>query len=144
MIVPNDICTGLCESLTCVEHAACPDIDSFETYMRLFYQTDQHWNHVSAQQGYEDMVRLLLDEEEAPYQPVEEVVSDVLYNGSYSLRTGIHDATQYFSVYRYELPEITLKVNGKKKTVDRQKQYFSGEYAKGEIATHFAAFYGGN
>ncbi len=141
---PNDIYTSLCESLTCVDHAACLNIDSFETYMRLFYQTDHHWNHVGAQQGYEDMVRLLLGDEETPYQPVEEVVFDILYNGSYSLRTGIHNATQKFAVYRYELPEITLTVNGKKKTVGRQKQYFAGKYSKDEIAAHFDIFYGGD
>lgn len=141
---PNDIYTGLCESLACVDHAACLNIDSFDTYMRFFYQTDHHWNHVGAQQGYEDMVHLLLGEDETPYQPVEEVVFDALYNGSYVMRTGVRNTTEHFAAYRYDLPEITLTVNGKKKTVGRQAQYFAGKYSKDELASHFAAFYGGD
>ena len=142
--VPNDIYTMLCRRLTCVDHSACLNIDSFDTYKRLFYQTDHHWNHIGAQQGYEDIVRLLLGEEETPYQPAEEVVFDALYNGSYVQRTGVRNASEHFAAYRYHLPEIKLTVNGKRKTVGRQEQYFNGKYAKDELASHFATFYGGD
>ncbi|MBR0227156.1 MAG: hypothetical protein IJQ62_02280 [Clostridia bacterium] len=141
---PNDVYTGLCESLTCVDHAACLNIDSFETYMRLFFQTDHHWNHIGTQQGYEEILRLLLGDEETPYQPAEEVVFDVLFNGSYALWTKTRDATQKFAVYRYELPEITVTANGRKKTIGRQKEYFEGKYPTGKIAAHYATYYGGD
>lgn len=141
---PNRTFAFLCDSLTCVDHAACLEIDSFDTYMKYFYQTDHHWNHVGAQKGYEDIVRLLLGEKETPYQPVEEVVFDAVYNGSYVQRTGVRNASEHFAAYRYRLPEIKLTVNGKKKTVGRQAQYFTGKYSKNELASHFATFYGGD
>lgn len=134
----------LCGRLTCVDHAACLKIDSFETYKRLFYQTDHHWNHVGAQQGYEDMVRLLLGDGETPNEPVEEVAFDAVFNGSYSLRTGIHNAQEPFAVYRYDFPQVTPTVEGKKKAVGRQAQYFAGKYSRDPLAPHFATYFGGD
>ena len=141
---PNDIYTDMCRRLTCVDHAACLEIDSFDTYRRYFYQTDHHWNHVGAQRGYEDIVKLLLGEDEAPYQPVEEVVFDAVYNGSYTQRTGIRNGTERFAAYRYDLPPATVTMNGKKKTIGRQAQYLSGKYSRNELASHFATYYGGD
>ena len=141
---PNDVYTGLCKSLTCVDHADCLSIDSFETYMRFFYQTDHHWNHIGTQQGYEDMVRLLLGDTETPYQPVEEVVFDFPFNGSYALWTKTRNATQKFAVYRYDLPEITVTANGRKKSIGRQREYFDGKYSTSKIAPHYVSFYGGD
>lgn len=140
----NDVYAELCRCLTCVDHSACLSIDSFDTYMRLFYQTDHHWNHVGSQQGYEDIVKLLLGDEEAPYQPIEEVVFNAVYNGSYVQRSGLRNSTENFAAYRYELPPVKVTVDGKKKTIGRQAQYFDGKYSKNELAPHFATFYGGD
>ena len=141
--LPNPVYTRLCEMLTCADHTACLEIDSFETYMSYFYQTDHHWNHRGSQKGYEDVIRWMLEGEE-PYQPVEEVAFDVKYNGSYSQRTGINNATEPFTVYRYDLPEKASYVMGKKKTVGRQELYFAGKYKKDDKAPHWANFYGGD
>ena len=142
--LPNPIYLRLQEMLTCVDHFACLEISSFEQYEEWFYQTDHHWNHRGSQKGYEDIVRFLLGEEEKPYQPAEEVEFDVVYNGSYSLRTGVMNSTDKFTVYRYELPEKTSSIQGKKKTVGRAAQYFAGKYKKDVTAPHWANFYGGD
>ena len=140
--VPNDIYTDLCRRLTCVDHAACLEIDSFETYTEYFYQTDHHWNYKGAQKGYEDVIRLMLGENEVPFQPVEEVAFNTVYNGSYTKRSGIANSTEKFTVYRYDLPEKKLTVNGKKKQVGRQEQYFAGKYSKDKLANHYSTYYG--
>lgn len=138
----NDIYLDLMSRLTCVDHCAALEIHSMADYEKYFYQTDHHWNHVGAHQGYEDMLRLLQVEDE-PYQPVEEVVFDVVYNGSYVQRTGIKNATQKFAVYRYELPEIKVTVEGRLRKIGRADAYFAGKYSRDLLASHFATFYGG-
>ena len=141
--LPNPVYTRLCEMLTCADHTACLEIDSFDTYMNWFYRSDHHWNHRGSQQGYEDVLRFLGCSDE-PYLPVEEVVFDVPYNGSYSQRTGIADDQELFTVYRYNLPEKTSFVSGKKKAIGRSEQYFAGKYKKDRMAPHWANFYGGD
>lgn len=141
---PNDIYLDLCRRLTCVDHADSLTVDSFDAYMRLYYQTDHHWNHIGAQQGYEDIVRLLLGDDETPYQPVDEIVFDVMFNGSYTQRSGIFSATQPFAVYLYDLPPVTSTVEGKKKVIGREKQYLDGKYARSEGTAHNVVFYGGD
>ncbi len=140
----NDVYLWLLSRLTCVDHSACLKIDSFETYKRYFYQTDHHWNHVGAQKGYEDIIHLLLGEGEPTAVPAEEVVFDVVYNGSYVMRTGVHSTTEHFAAYRYDLPELRPTVNGKKTPIGRQNQYFSGKYSRNELASHYTTFYGGD
>jgi len=139
----NDIYADLMSRLTCVDHHDALDIHSMAEYERLFYQTDHHWNHIGAQQGYEDILRLLGVEDE-PIQPVEEVVFDAVYNGSYVKRTGVKNATEHFAVYRYDLPECKVTISGRAKKIGRADAYFSGKYSKDILATHYATFYGGD
>lgn len=139
----NDIYLDLMGRLTCVDHHAALEIHSMAEYEALFYQTDHHWNHVGAQQGYEDILKLL-QVEDAPLQPVEEVVFDAVYNGSYVKRTGVKNATEHFAVYRYELPEVKVTVGGRMKKIGRSDAYFAGKYSKDILATHYATFYGGD
>lgn len=139
----NDIYLDLMSRLTCVDHHAALQVSSVEEYERLFYQTDHHWNHVGAQQGYEDILKLL-GVEDAPIQPAEEVTFDAVYNGSYAMRTGVKNATEYFKVYRYELPEVKVTLNGRIKKIGRADAYFAGKYSRDVLATHFATFYGGD
>ncbi len=139
----NDIYTDLMSRLSCVDHHAALEIHSMAEYETLFYQTDHHWNHVGAQRGYEEILKLLGVTEE-PHQPVEEVVFDVVYNGSYVKRTGVKNATEHFAVYRYDLPEVKVTVNGRLKKIGRADAYFSGKYSKDILATHYATFYGGD
>ncbi len=139
----NDIYVDLMSRLTCVDHHDALDVHSMAEYERLFYQTDHHWNHIGAQQGYEEILQLLGVEDE-PIQPVEEVVFDAVYNGSYVKRTGVKNATEHFAVYRYDLPECKVTINGRVKKIGRADAYFSGKYSKDILATHYATFYGGD
>ena len=139
----NDIYLDLMSRLSCVDQHAALQIHSMEEYERLFYQTDHHWNHVGAQQGYEDILKLLGVTDD-PIRPVEEVVFDAVYNGSYVKRTGVKNATQNFAVYRYDLPECKVTISGRVKKIGRADAYFSGKYSKDILATHYATFYGGD
>ena len=133
------------EQLPCVDHYACLTLDSPETYMRYFYQTDHHWNHIGAQKGYEDIISLLTDGTETPYQPDREVVYDVNFRGSYFRQTEDPKApAEPFRVYKYTLPETVTLVDGKKKTIGREKQYDEGTISKGKFVSHYMVYYGGD
>lgn len=140
----NDTYDTIRGMLTCADHSDCLKIDSFDTYMKYFYQTDHHWKHTGAQVGYTDILSLLFGPDEKPYEPVEEVTFDVIHNGSYYNRTRIANSTEKFSVYRYDLPELKVTVNGKKQLVDRQEYYFAGKFTKKMAAAHYDLFYGGD
>jgi len=139
----NDIYLDLMSRLTCVDQHAALQIHSMAEYEQLFYQTDHHWNHKGAQQGYEDILQLL-DVEDEPYQPAEEIIFDAVYNGSYAKRTGVKNATEHFAVYRYDLPACKITLNGRAKKIGRADAYFAGKYSKDILATHFATYYGGD
>ena len=139
----NDIYLDLMARLSCVDHHAALEIHSMADYERLFYQTDHHWNHIGAQHGYEDILRLLGVQDE-PIQPAEEVVFDAVYNGSYVKRTGVKNATEHFAAYRYELPDVKVTINGRAKKIGRADAYYAGKYSQDILATHYATFYGGD
>lgn len=139
----NDIYLDLMSRLKCLDGHGALEIHSMADYERLFYQTDHHWNHIGAQQGYEDILSLL-GVTEAPFQPAEEVVFDAVYNGSYVKRTGVKNATEPFAVYRYELPECRVTVGGRMRKIGRAEAYFAGKYARDILAAHYATFYGGD
>ena len=139
----NDIYLDLMSRLSFVDGSSALQIQSMEEYERYFYQTDHHWNHVGTHQGYEDILKLL-NVEEAPLQPVEEVVFDAVYNGSYASRTGIRNATQNFAVYRYDMPEKAVTVKGRPKKIGRPDAYFDGKYSREALAPHYVTFYGGD
>lgn len=54
--------------------AACFSASDYEEYGTLFYATDHHWNHRGADQGYRDIIRLLLGEEEETLPVKEEIM----------------------------------------------------------------------
>lgn len=139
----NDVYADLMARLSCVDHHAALEIHSMADYERLFYQTDHHWNHIGAQQGYEDILRLL-GVADAPIQPAEEIVFDAVYNGSYVKRTGVKNATEHFAVYRYDLPDVKVTINGRMKKIGRADAYYAGKYSRDILATHYATFYGGD
>lgn len=139
----NPVYQDLMGKLTCVDHHRALQIHSMDDYEKWFYATDHHWNHSGAQQGYEDIIHLLLGEEEKPYQPVEEICTDAVFNGSYTQQTEIK-RNRNFCFYRYELPECSVKVNGRECKVGRMDAYLSGKYSKNLLAPHYATFYGGD
>ncbi len=121
-------------------------IDSLETYKKYFYKTDHHWNYIASYEGYSQIIRMLLGEEEPLLEPVETVAFNAMFNGSYNKRLGRQDSDQPFTVYRFDYPEMTIRINGKKKKVyGRQAEYFAGKYSvKKKLTNHYEAFYGGD
>lgn len=122
-------------------------IDSIEDYQKYFYKTDHHWNYLASYLGYTQIIHMLLGEDEPVLEPLETVEFPVMFNGSYHNKNNLNRQTsdQPFTVYRFDYPEMTIRINGKKKKAyGRQEDYFAGKYSKKKLTNHYEAFYGGD
>jgi len=124
--------------------AACFSASDYEEYGTLFYATDHHWNHRGADQGYRDIIRLLLGEEEETLPVKEEISFPVAFNGSYARQSGRITGDSSFTVYTYNVKKAVTRLNGKNGTYGHQALYEKGRYPTDELRNHYAYYYGGD
>lgn len=127
-----------------VKAADCLKIDSADDYCNYFYQTDHHWNYKGSYMGYTQMARMMLGRKEPLLKPLETVTFDITFNGSYARRAGKPLSKEKFAAYRFNLPKVTVFINGKKGVYGHQSAYFSNRYRKDEMFNHYGYFYGGD
>ena len=122
------------------------EIRSIEDFCNYFYKTDHHWNYKGSYQGYKDIIRLILGEDEPLMEPLETVQFPFTFNGSYNKRLGRENCDELFTVYRFDYPEMELWINlGRKKDYGRAKVYFDGSMdASYSFTNHYGEFYGSN
>lgn len=120
-------------------------IGSQEEYARYFYTTDHHWNYEGSYTAYCQMIRMMLGEEEPVLEPLETVTFPVKFNGSINRQSGRTDSEEFFTVYRFDYPEMKAEVNGvPKASYGHQETYLAGKYSRMPLANHYANFYGGD
>ena len=124
--------------------ADCFAAADYDEYAALFYATDHHWNHVGADRGYRDVIRLLLGENEETVPVKEEVSFPVAFNGSYARQSGRMVGDSSFTVYTYDLKKTITRLNGKNGTYGHQSLYEKGRYPTDELRNHYAYYYGGD
>ncbi len=124
---------------------------TYEQFCDYFYATDHHWNHKGSYQGYVDIVRLLLGEEEEVLVPAGEVVCKQIFNGSYAKKLKQPISEEHFTFYRYDpFPAYacyTSQANmkkGKRTAYSHFNNYMSGDIKNGRYANHYAQCYGGD
>ena len=118
---------------------------TYEQFCQYFYATDHHWNWKGSYQGYADVVRLLLGEEEPLLIPDEEVTLPVLFQGSFAKQEKNPVSQEHFSFYRFDsLPPYETFVNGKKAPYGSMDAYLQGVYGKGRYENHYSRLYGGD
>ena len=124
----------------------CLKIDSVETYRSYFYRTDHHWNYRGSYEGYKDVIRMLLGEDEPLLEPLETIEFPFVFNGSYYKRMGRTDSREQFTVYRFEYPEMSVWINqSRRKTYGKAQAYFDGRVVSdGAYTNHYGEFYGGD
>ncbi len=122
-------------------HTAKLAIDSFEDYSRKFYRTDHHWNCEGSYEGYVQVAGLLGIED--VIIPVEKVDTGYVLSGSKAMESGNQAVfTEPFSAYRFELPDMSITINGvASDDYGNQEAYLSGT-AQDEIS--YGNFYGGD
>ena len=75
---------------------------TYREFCEYFYTTDHHWNYKGSYQGYKDIVRMLLGEQEELLEPAEEIVTDVCFNGSFAHQLDTPNSTERFTFYRFD------------------------------------------
>ncbi len=124
--------------------AACFAAADYDAYASLFYATDHHWNHVGADRGYREIIRLLLGENEETLPVKAEVSFPVRFNGSYARQSGRMLGEDSFTVYTYDVKKAITRLNGKNGTYGHQALYEKGRYPTDELRNHYAYYYGGD
>ena len=121
------------------------EINSIETYCQYFYKTDHHWNYRGSYEGYKAVIRMMLGEDEPLLEPVETVEFPVNFNGSFNKQMKRKNSDEPFTVYRFNYPEMSVKINGKtSKTYGMQEKYFQGKINKQPLTNHYEGVYGGD
>ena len=125
---------------------ACLPIHTLEDYCRYYYKTDHHWNYIGSYTGYTQIIRMMLGEDEPLLEPVETVEFPVYFNGSLNKALQRKNSDEKFTVYRFDYPEMTVKINGKKKKAyGKQEAYFALKFGKkAKMTNHYGEFYGGD
>lgn len=118
-------------------------IDGFEMFYNYFYKTDHHWNHIGSYEGYKDVMSIL-DKKAKILEPLEEVEFDFIFNGSMARSLAFYDYSDNFKVYKFDMPEHEVYVNGELGSYGNEEGYFNGQYKKNIRINHYAAFYGGD
>ena len=113
----------------------------YEDYCRWFYQTDHHWNNRGSYRGYCEIAGLLGKGE--PLAAGEEVEFPFVFNGSYARQTRQLCADEPFRVYRFEIPDHTVTLNGKRGKYGRLDAYLKGRYETEPLTNHYSNCYGG-
>ena len=124
---------------------------TYEQFCEYFYATDHHWNYKGSYQGYVDIVRMLLGEEEKVLVPVGEVVCKQLFNGSYAKKLREPISKEHFIFYKYDpfptyacyTSQTNLK-KGKRAAYSHFNNYMKGDIKNGRYANHYALCYGGD
>lgn len=114
-------------------------VDNFQTFDRYFYRSDHHWNWKGSYLGYQNVLALLRPEE-APLEPLEEVLISSSFSGARAKAVGATGViTESFSAYRYPYPPMDV-------TLDRQAapDYGAQDYwmSGGTGKLSYANFYG--
>lgn len=129
-----------------VVHADAYDqlaVSGYDEFCGFFYQTDHHWNHRGADEGYRRILAMMLPDE-TPLSPDREWTFDVVFNGSYARQTRLLCADEPFRVYSYPLPKMKTVLNGKNGQYGHQSIYEKNRFPTDELRNHYAYYYGGD
>ncbi len=119
-------------------------LDNYDDYKKYFYKTDHHWNYAGSYQGYKDIVKLMLGEEETPLKPVELVRFNYNIYGSKAKEAQFFKYKEKFSAYRFDMPEFDTYVNGKKTIFGHKELLFKNRNYKIKDGISYDYFYGKN
>ena len=108
------------------------EIDDFDTYSKLFYKTDHHWNNKGSYKGYGEIMKLIGCEDEL-LKPLGEITLPFATAGSKSKECGLTELKEYVSVYKFDYPDFGIKYGNEEEIISGEMQEFTYEL-----------FYGGN
>ena len=118
----------------------CYTIDSFEEYAEKFYKIDHHWNNVGSYDGYLKICSLL-GIEDAIEKGEEFLVGEKIIGSKLALAKNTESWTDSLYAYKYDFPEMKVKVNGEFK--DYGNQNLTGDkFLKEEESLSYSLYFG--
>ncbi len=118
---------------------------TYKEFCNYFYSTDHHWNYKGSYQGYLDVVRMLLGEEEEVLKPTGVYETSRIFNGSYARHINKYVSKEKFALYVFDpFPAYTAIQNGRKKKFDRVDKYLQDRISWGRFDDHYGMCYGGD
>lgn len=123
-------------------HLESLKFNNYDEYINYFYRTDHHWNNHGSYQGYQDIAKMMNFEN--IIKPSEEIVfEDLNFYGSFARNIRNFDYEQKFTVYKFELNNYNVTIDGKKDNYGRQQDYFNKIYDRNnKYVNHYGEFYG--
>ena len=119
--------------------------ETYQEFCQYFYQTDHHWNYLGSYQGYTDMIRMMLGDDEPLFTPDETVVLPVVFQGSFANKEKHPIADEPFAFYRFDhLPAYTTYINDARRSYGNMRAYLAGRYATELYTNHYEQLYGGS
>lgn len=117
-------------------------VDGFETYKEWFYKTDHHWNYKGANQGYKDIINLMLGEKEPILVPDDEITFDTIFYGSRANKAKYYNYKEKFTVYSYNVPKHKTYINGIEQEYGNKSGYHNNTYKYDNNTNHNGQYYG--
>ena len=113
-------------------------IDNYQEFSDYFYQTDHHWNYKGSYRGYNDLVKMLTNDDPVSFTS-EKCINSKVY-GSKSANIGSSNLfDEYMCAYTFDLKEHDVYIDNKK--VDSYGDYQYVLNVEPEI-TSYGDFYG--
>lgn len=114
------------------------EVSDFDTYSRLFFRTDHHWNHEGAYAGYRDVAQMMGIPQEELLQPLEIQTVEQPLIGTKANSAGTDRMNEPFHAYRFDLPPMTTIVNGREEPYGTTFESYIGKTQ----GLSYAAYYG--
>lgn len=119
------------------------EIDDFSTFRKYYYKNDHHWNYRGQYQGYKDIIRMMLGEDERLLEPLEEVTFKYRIYGSKNRLGNYNGFSEHFTAYNFDRGEYDTYINGVLGKYDAWDDYFNDKQVReGKGRIQYADFYG--
>lgn len=120
--------------------------DSPEDFQNKMYRSDHHWNHIGQMEGYRDIVRLLLGENEVLLNINPQLIPDIHYTGSRGRKVADFSIWDEFYVCDANLPPYEVIVGGVEEKYaqyyGKAEEYLKGKYSRDNEINHYGECFG--
>jgi len=120
------------------------DIKNYNDYKKYFYKSDHHWNYKGSYNGYKDIIKLMIGNDEKAIDINQEKTFDIYFNGSSARVTTFTKFKEKFTVYTFNIPEHTVYIDGVYGRYGNENKYLRGNYSKEKWTNHYEDYYGGD
>lgn len=124
------------------DRMGCFEINTLADYQSRIFCTDHHWNHEGAYLGYREAAQLLgID---APLTPTAEpILLSQSFSGSKVQLLGSENLfVEPFYAYPFDVPDMTVTINGEPGTYGQQAEFFAGTASYLTYATFYGSDFG--